>query len=171
MKNSIKLKHDDFKSTKNGFLIVAIFVSILFLLANFWLGIISIIITIILFTLEVGIEIHFKNRKYRYYVAILGFVSGKWKGLDNYKAIIVLRKKLSGQLVSPKVVTDFNYKHVVFDVNLCSASHRVKFSLKKYRSIDDAMNLAKLLSEKLELPLEKYSPILSNQTKMRRKRR
>ena len=171
MENSIKLKHDDFKSTKNGFLIVAIFVSILFLLANFWLGIISIIITLILFTLEVGVEINFQDRKYRYYVAILGFVNGKWKSIESFKAITVLRKNLRGQLVSPKLVTDFNYKHIVFDVNLCSASHRTKFSLKKYRSIDDAMNLAKLLSEKLELPLEKYSPILSNQTKMRRKRR
>lgn len=171
MENSIKLKHDDFKSTKNGFLIVAIFVSILFLLANFWLGIISIIITIILFTLEVGVEINFQDRKYRYYVAILGFVNGRWKSIDCFKAIILLRKDIRGQLVSPKLVTDFNYKHIVFDVNLCSASHRTKFSLKNYRSIDDAMNQAKLLSEKLELPLEKYSPILSNQTKMRRKRR
>ena len=167
----IIVEHNDFQSTKNGFLIIVSIVSFLFLMANVWIGLIAIFLTISLWTLKVGIEFDLESRNYRYYKSFFGKRSGKWEDLNKFKAIIVLKKNMKGQMLSPKLVNELTYKHVVFDVNLTTASHRSKFSLKKYRSIDDAMDLAKRLSSKLKLPLESYNPIISENTKRRRQNR
>jgi len=168
---SIKLKHDDFQSTKNGFLTIATIVAVLFLIANIWVGLLAVLITMTLWTLTIGIEINPENRKYRYFKTFYGKASGKWENLDKFQAIVVLKKNMKGQMLSPKLVNELSYKHIVFDVNLVSKSHRTKLSLKKYRSIDDAMDLAKSLSQNLNMPLEKYDPVISERTRNRRRNR
>lgn len=168
---SIKLEHDDFQSTKNGFLTIASIVAILFLIVNIWVGLLAILVTVTLWTLTVGIEIDPENRKYRYFKSFYGKASGKWENIDKYQAVIVLRKNMKGQMLSPKLVNELSFKHIVFDVNLATKSHRTKLSLKKYRSIDDAMDLAKSLSKELNMPLEKYDPVISERTRNRRRNR
>jgi len=169
--SNIIIEHDDFQSTKSGFLIIATILALLFLLANLWIGLLSISLTVTLWTLKVGIEIDPNASKYRYFKSFYGSKSGKWEDLNNYKSIIVLKKTLKGNMLSPKLVNEISYKHIVFDVNLATANHRSKLSLKKYRSIDSAMDLAKKLNLELNLPIEQYNPTISQKTMQRRKNR
>ena len=116
-------------------------------------------------TLKVGIEIDKENEKYRFFKSFFGYPSGKWMSLERYKVLVVLKKNLKGQVLSPKLVTALNYKQVVFEVNLTTESHRAKIPLKRFRSIDSAMEFAKKLNVNLGFPLENYNPVISEKTR------
>ena len=169
--SNYKIYRDDFDTTKSGMLIIALIVSILFLLANILIGLLATFITVTLMTLKVGIEIDQTNGKYRYFKSFYGKRSGKWLDLEKYKVLIIMKKNLQGQVLSPKLVTALNYKQTVYEVNLTTESHRDKIALKRFKNLDLAMNLAKMLNERFKFPLENYSPTISEKTRLRREQR
>jgi len=168
---NLTIENEDFGSTKSGMMIIAFLVSLLLLAAVFFIGVLAILFTIALMTLKVGIEIDQEKERYRFFKSFFGYPSGKWMSLEKYKVLVVLKKNLKSQVLSPKLVSALNYKQVVFEVNLTTESHRAKIRLKRFRSADAAMKFAKKLNVDLGFPLENYNPVISDKTKQRRERR
>lgn len=170
MKNLV-IHHDEFSSTKYGFSFVALLVSLLFLAAIPPIGLILLLLSITLVFYEVGIEFNPEEKRYRYFKSYFGNKTGAWKTLDEFKAQIILKKNLKGQVIGPRLVASVSYKKIVYDVNLTNESHRQRLSLKKFKELDAAKHFAKMIEEKLSIPLENYKPVLSEQTRMRRAKR
>jgi len=169
--NHIIIDHDEFNTTKFGFSIVAVIFSVLFLLAIFWFGILLSVLTITIIFLKVGIEIDPINRNYRYFQSFFGVKSGKWKSLENFKALIILKKTMKSERLSPRMVNTIDHKSLTYEVNLASENHRNKFALKKFKESEAAKNLAETIATRLNFPIESYDPVLSEKTRMRRANR
>lgn len=168
---NIVIIHEEFNSRKVGISIVAAVLSLLFLLAELWLGILFSALTITFSTLIIGMEFDPNKKQYRYFKSFYGRKSGAWNSLEKYPAQIILKKDLKGEILSPKLVNSIEYTTTVYDVILTNSSHRARLSLKKFRTLDEAMEYAKEIQEKLEIPLEKYNPVISDKTLSRRRRR
>jgi hypothetical protein len=116
-----------------------------------------------------GSQIDFQNKKYREYTSYYGIKTGEWKSLDKLPYISILGSR-SGFTVysqSNRSTTDMDD---YFDVCLLSNNHRIKFVVQKYESKDQATQLAETFAVKLDIPITKYSPAISEKTQSRRRR-
>lgn len=165
------IDHHEFSSTKYGFSVVALLFSLLLLAAIPPIGLILLLLSITLVFFEVGIEFNAEEKKYRYFKSYFGHKTGVWKDSDPFKAQIILKKNLKGQVLGPRLVASVSYKKIMYEVNLTNESHRLRLSLKKFKELDAARRFAKMIEEKLSIPLEEYNPVLSEQTRMRRAKR
>ena len=115
-------------------------------------------------------EIDLEERTIREFNKLLFLDFGGEKSLDNYKSLSILGTTI-GYSVLSRGQRSSSDKDKYYDVCLLNQTHRQRQVVKRCTSKEEALNEAKILSQKLDLPIEKFSPKLSSRTTQRSRRR
>jgi hypothetical protein len=114
-----------------------------------------------------GSQIDKARNQYREYSAYFGIKSGAWKPLEKMPFISILSSR-SGFRIHSLTDRTTTALRDDFDVCLLNESHRHKVIVQKFKSKVEALEYAKVLSEKLDIPYANYSPKMSEKTRNRR---
>lgn len=115
-----------------------------------------------------GIQIDVDARKFRNYTSYFGFKRGTWEGLDEKPFVSVLNTRTSQRFLS-RANNSTTLVSSSCDVCLLSKSHREKTVVEKFDMKEPAIKRAEELALILGFPVVRYSPVISEKTKSRRR--
>lgn len=117
-----------------------------------------------------GTEIDLEKQIFREYSSIFGLKKGNWTPLEKLPFITVLmgREGLTMYSRSNRSTTSIDDRYGIY---FLSETHRTKVLLQKFSTSLIAMDHAKILSQKLNKEIVKFSPVVSEKTQQRRRRR
>lgn len=116
-----------------------------------------------------GIIINVTTKDSKRYTRILGIPFGKLEPIERYVCISVLSKRYNSSVTSRSNLTMNLGSDVFYEINLLNKTHRVKYLIKSYDSIEEATKEMKILAPKLGVQIVKYAPVVSQKTKDRRR--
>ena len=117
-----------------------------------------------------GIQIDPDEKKYREYYGLFGLRYGKWKALDKFKYLTILHNRETVSTYS-RSNRSIDISDLWFDICLLNENHRQKLIVMRFKSKDKAIEKIKNLSALLGFDVVKYSPEISEATRLRRQRR
>jgi len=134
-------------------------------------GIFFLLIGIFLISTSVWIEINIEKNTYRRYTSyFFGLIkSGKWKSLNRYTDLAILKIKEAVEYASRSNRTNKQIKDI-YNVCLLDSNHRMRMVLYKANSFDEANEYADNITSKLNVKRTQYSPKISEKTRLRRRR-
>lgn len=115
-----------------------------------------------------GLELDFESGKYRLFTKFFDCKKGEWLSLASYTALIILRKDGKTNLVATRSTFSSTLRYNEYQVFLTDQTHRKRLYLKHFDTAEQAKKFALDFMEKTDIPLEKYNPVISEQTRMRR---
>jgi hypothetical protein len=115
-----------------------------------------------------GLELDFENQKYRQYYSFFGKKKGDWFSLETYKAVIILQKEGKTSVVSTNMLASSTISLREHQVFLTDQTHRKRLYLKHFDTHEQARKFALEFMEKTGIPLERFDPVISQQTRNRR---
>ena len=137
---------------------------LLFILSDFSLilGIVIILISLFFIITERGTEIDFTGKRYRKVTVFGNFVTGKWLDLPEIKYIQLFRGIMVQELSNPGRADNTTKitEHYIL-IKLIHGNNK-RLTIYKTKNFDDALNKAKLISEKLNLRI--YNATSRNKT-------
>jgi hypothetical protein len=104
-----------------------------------------------------GTQIDMNRGQIREYGSTYGLKWGKWKSLENYTALVILRSKRVSTMYSRGSV-GLDIAEVDHDVVFVDDTHRRKFLIKACPTFNEAQKLAVRLSGLTKRPVQRYSP-------------
>lgn len=105
-----------------------------------------------------GVEVNLTEKKVRAYTRLLGLKTGKPLPLFNYKFISVIAQTYSRSSTSRGgATTTSNFG--TYNILLLNETHHLKLMVDAHTSYEEAMEEARHLSDKLNLPVVKYDPV------------
>ena len=107
--------------------------------------------------LNTGTEIDIDRKRMREYSSILALRWGNWMPLSGFAAVTVLRQRRTSTMFSRGQQSQ-DFQEVNHDAVLLSAKHRRKQVLKACDTREEAMAIARLVSERTGFPFEQYAP-------------
>lgn len=150
--------------------ILLILISIFAIITGSYTGFATLIIGAFMVFTSVWIEIDIEKKTYRSYTKLFGFIkSGKWKSLERYTDLAILKIKEAVEYASRGNRTTKQSKDV-YNVCLLDSTHRLRIVLFKADNFTDAQEYAKSITAKLDIKLTQYNPKISEQTRSRRRR-
>lgn len=125
-----------------------------------------------LFT-DSGIEFDLGKGRYRKFDSYFGGRTGEWGSSNIWEGILPLPGKGSKEVPPPHMAAPdpLKFRDRFFDVHLTDGEHRRKLFLKSFKEENEAREYAEGISADLGLPIEKYSPTVSERTRSRKKRK
>ncbi len=115
-----------------------------------------------------GLELDFESRKYRLFTKFFGRKKGEWRSLASYTALIVLQKDGKTAIASTNMLASTTISLREYQVFLTDQSHRKRLYLKHFDTAEQARKFALDFMEKTRIPLERFNPVISEQTRNRR---
>jgi hypothetical protein len=154
-----------------------IIISVLFMIVGIvaiisfsFIGIFLFIIGVFMAFTSVWVEIDVEKNTYRSCTKLFGFIkSGKWKSLERYTDIAILKIKEAVEYASRSNRTTKQSKDV-YNVCLLDSTHRLRIVLFKADNFTDTQEYAKRITAKLDIKLTQYNPKISEETRSRRRR-
>lgn len=148
----------------------------LFIIGGFGVGILKeqteiflmIPIGVALLAHSAGLELDFENQKYRQYSSFFGKKKGEWFSLESYSALIILRKDGKTSLSTTRATISSTLRYNEYQVFLTDQTHRKRLYLKHFDTHEQARKFALDFMEKTEIQLERFDPVISQQTRNRR---
>jgi hypothetical protein len=125
-------------------------------------------IGIALFAHSAGLELDFENQKYQQYTSLFGKKKGEWRSLASYTALIILRKDGKTNLSTTRATISSTLRYHEYQVFLTDQSHRKRLYLKHFDTADQAKKYTSDFMEKTGIPLERFNPVISEETRNRR---
>ncbi len=135
------------------------------------LSFLLILIILIMFTSQSGIEFSKDKKKYRSYITYAGIIKGKWKNLENYTGIVIISGKGSKQIWGFYQTSSINKKEAINKVYLVDKTHHNKMLVANETDSSNAEKFAKSISNEINVPIVKYAPQASQKTISRRLKR
>jgi hypothetical protein len=123
---------------------------------------------VILLSHNSGLELDFENQKYRQYSSFFGKKKGEWLSLASYTALIILRKDGKTNLVATRSTFSSTLRYNEYQVFFTDLTHRKRLYLKHFDTHEQAKIFALDFMEKTGIPLERFDPVISQQTRNRR---
>lgn len=115
-----------------------------------------------------GLELDFESGKYRVFTKFFRHKKGEWRSLAYYSAVIVLRKEGKTSFATIRSTLSSTIRYHEYQVFLTDQSHRKRLYLKHFDTADQARKFALDFMEKTGIPLERFNPVISEQTRNRR---
>jgi hypothetical protein len=115
-----------------------------------------------------GLELDFENQKYLQYTSLFGKKKGEWRSLASYTALIILRKDGKTNLSTTRSTISSTLRYHEYQVFLTDQSHRKRLYLKHFDTAEQARKFAVDFMEKTGIPLERFNPVISEQTRSKR---
>jgi hypothetical protein len=115
-----------------------------------------------------GLEIDLEHKRYRLFKSIARRRSGEWQPFRDYTTIIILSKQGSKFRLGPKLAYEHETKMLEYQVFLTDQNHRKRLYLKHFDTEEQARKYALSFMEKTGIPLERYNPVISEETRNRR---
>lgn len=125
---------------------------------NVFLGALFIIAGIFIAFSRSGIQIDLSNKTYRSYNHLFGIKQGKWKNLEHFAYITLLRNKEGTSALSRSNRRAVTSSNLYYEITLLNSTHREKRSIKRFKNKEEALESLKELSELLNLPVSKFDP-------------
>lgn len=116
-----------------------------------------------------GVLIDFERHRVRQYTSFFMIRSGKWRSLSDIPYVTVVFAEETSSIASQSNRTT-EIKKVYFSVYLLNQTHRFKILAKHTTKKEEAVKFAEFLAEKLNIEFTVYNPVLSEQTRARRRR-
>jgi len=116
-----------------------------------------------------GIQLDTNTNRSKQYVSYLGLRMGKWKSMEQYHHISILRSRETTTAFSRSNRRTTTSEDVYYDITLLDDTHRQKLGVKRSKSEKLALESAKELVDILGFDFVKYSPQVSEQTRSRRR--
>lgn len=105
-----------------------------------------------------GIEIDNTKKRFRDYALYFGIpIGSKWKDLDKYPDLCVLKTRESSTTYS-RTNNSVSYKESYYDVFMLTNNHRAKIFLKRFDTKEEAFKKARELESILTKELKVYNP-------------
>jgi len=168
---TISLSHDSFRTPKYLFGLGLLLLGILAIQNEIIVGLILLSLSLLLFAFTSGLEINTENKSYRHYKSTFGLKRGEWKPLSKYTAQIILKKTGKRKVLGPSLARELSFSSSEYELYLTDSTHRLRFFIKSFEYPDSARIYARKLFQELNIPLEKYSPKISDKTRARIERR
>jgi hypothetical protein len=121
-------------------------------------GLILIAIGLFLSFSRSGTEIEFENKKYRKYLSFFTFKLGKWKSIQEYPYITVLRSIESTRQHWHMRMPKLKERREFFDITLLSSSHIKKFAIKRFNNVEEAREEIETFADLLGIEITMYNP-------------
>lgn len=137
--------------------------------SNIYMGGLFVFVGIFVAFTKSGVQINLQESTYRDYNSFLGLRQGKWKSLDNYTYITLMRNREVSATLSASNRRAVTGATTYYDICLLSANHREKLTIKRITDRDKASGEIKKLSEQLNLPMTKYMPCVNTKYNKKRK--
>jgi hypothetical protein len=123
-----------------------------------------------------GIEFDITKQQFRYYKTIFGITKGAWLDFSKYVNIVILSKTGTknpwggsiGLIYGGTLGKVGGMKDAVNYIYIVDRSHRNKIEIASISGFEEAKKKAFKIGEKLELPVVKYNPIISDKTKRKK---
>lgn len=117
-----------------------------------------------------GAEVNLKESKMRVYASFAGVRYGKWRNLQDFPFITVVRRKTAERIYSQTMQIS-ERKKSFYSVCMLSKSHHTRIVLVNIEGEEEAVVKARELAKALNLEYTAYNPVLSGASKARRDRR
>jgi hypothetical protein len=149
--------------------VVLTIIGLISAIENPLIGLFLVIIGSFFWSGSYGFQINPETDKFREYGSFYGIRSGKWKPLNSTPFISILRGKSGTRIhsMSNRSTADINEFH---QVCLLSETHRTRYTVKKFKSKEQALEYAESLSSQLNKPIVKFNPVVSQRTRNRRRK-
>jgi len=149
---------------------VFIIVGLLALPYNIFLGLLFSFLGIFVAFTRSGIQINLMNKTYRSYNYLFGLKQGKWLTLENYSKITLLRNKEQSATLSASNRRAETPIDIYYDIYILSENQLHKRCIKRIKDKDIAITDLKNLSQLLNIPIVKYQPGISRQSRNKKYR-
>ncbi|MCK5856033.1 MAG: hypothetical protein KAG64_01010 [Bacteroidales bacterium] len=117
-----------------------------------------------------GIQINPDSMMSKQYIGYLGLRLGKWKSMEQYSYITILRSRETTTTFSRSNRATTSNAELFYDITLVDKTHRQKLGIKRVKDEKQTIADAKELVKILGFEFVKYNPEVSEQTRARRKR-
>ena len=115
-----------------------------------------------------GILIDPNLKRAKQYIGYLGLRIGKWKSMEQYCHITILRSRESSTTYSRSNRVTTTSAETFYDVTLLDKTHRQKLGVIRLKGEKQAAEAAKELVKILGFDFVKYTPEVSEKTRARR---
>jgi len=159
---------DIFKIPKLIFGILFILAGIVSIYFHQYGNLVVVPIGLLMLTHSSGLELDFESGKYRVFTKFFGKKKGEWRSLASYTALIILRKDGKTNLVATRSTFSSTLRYHEYQVFLTDQSHRKRLYLKHFDTADQAKKYTSDFMEKTGIPLERFNPVISEETRNRR---
>jgi len=117
-----------------------------------------------------GILIDPNTKRTKQYIGYLGLRIGKWKSMEQYCHITILRSRESTTAYSRSNRATTTRAEIFYDVTLLDKTHRQKLGVKRLKGEQPAIASAKELMNILGFDFVKYNPVVSEATRINRRK-
>jgi len=166
----LSLNQDPFRPPKFVLGFVLLLFGVLIIIHEPIFGLILISLSLLLLT-SYGLEIDSEKKTFRLYKSTFGLKRGGWHPLSTYTAQIILKKTGKRKVLGPHLAFEMNFSSSVYELYLTDSTHRSRLYIKSFDDADSAKVYAQKLVKTLNLPLENYSPKISEKTRERIEKR
>lgn len=116
------------------------------------------------------LEIKPEEQLYRSCTSLFGLRRGKWQSFETYPYLAIIKKRISmvanSRMANQPIKTaEDDY----YDLILLNENHRKKILLRRFKNSNEAQGEAEYLSKQLARPVVKYAPVISAQSRARRR--
>ena len=122
------------------------------------LGITILLIGIVIVFTRKGTIVDFNERKIKHYVGIFFIKLGKWKTIEDYTFISLLRIKRTSYGYSRTMVQSSERK-IIHRICLLNKNHRSQLLITDFKDENNGFLEAEQIAKNLKLEFVKYSPI------------
>lgn len=112
----------------------------------------------LILTKTTGAEIDPNRMRYRKYSSLLWFKHGKWKRIPLGASLVILTKHGVKSTKGTMLGGEYRAPGVFHELYLMSRSHRSRFYLDSSSNTKRIKRLANDISEKCEVPIQRYNP-------------
>lgn len=117
-----------------------------------------------------GIRIDTKTWRYKQFIGFLGIKLGKWKTLESYQQISLLKNHETTTAFSRSNRNTTTSDEVFYDTVLLDTSHHNKLVIMRSKDEQEAKESTTKLAQSLNLEFVKYAPQMSQQTLSRKRK-
>lgn len=141
-------------------LVIAVIVSLLLILFSIMTHFVlfGFIPIFLILTKTTGAEIDPKRMRYRKYNSLLWLKHGKWKRIPLGASLVILTKHGSKTTKGSIIGGEYRAQGIFHELYLMSRSHRSRFYLDSGSNPKRIKRLANDISEKCEVPIQRYNP-------------
>lgn len=120
-----------------------------------------ILVIVIIFSANVGIEIKQEIKKYRYYFSIFGIRWGSWEAFNNFSCLVLktsTKQRSNEYLNEEESLSSPREKFKSTELYLMDSAHRKKLLCGSFDNYNEAKQFAEEVSKKMDYPIERFSP-------------
>jgi len=117
-----------------------------------------------------GILLDPVGKRSKQYIGFVGLKMGKWKSMQQYCHITILRSRESTTAYSRSNRATTTSAEIYYDVTLLDKTHRQKLGVKRFKGEQQAVAYSKRLMKALNFDFVKYNPEVSEKTRANRRK-